>query len=199
MGQASGIILAGGFSRRMGTDKALLSLGGETLLTRTVRVVSEVTDDVLVIGRAEGDDASSARYLADDFPNSGPLGGILTGLHRARYPYASVAACDLPFLNADVLRLLLEVAEGYDAAVPHLDGRAHPTLAVYSRSCIGPIERQVARGDLALSNLLAELRVEWLDEEEIRRVDPVFRSFRNVNTPRDWQEAQREAEDCRAG
>jgi molybdopterin-guanine dinucleotide biosynthesis protein A len=182
----------------MGTDKALLSLDGETLLARTVRAVSEVSAEVLLIGRVASDGASSARYLADDFPNLGPLGGLLTGLRRARYPYAAVVACDLPFLNADVLRLLLEVAEGYDAVVPRLDGRAHPTLAVYGRSSIGAIERQVARGDLSLRDLLAELRVRWLDEAEIRRVDPVFRSFRNVNTPRDWQEAQREAEDGRA-
>lgn len=196
--RVSGIILAGGASRRMGTDKASLGFGGETLLSRTVRVVSQVTDDVLVVGRVGGNDALSARYLADDFPNSGPLGGLLTGLRQARYPYATVVACDMPFLDASVLRLMGEVAEGYDAVVPRLDGSAQPTLAVYGRSCSGAIERQFARGDLALRNLLPELRVRWIDDEEIRRVDPSGQSFRNVNTPGDWEEARREAEDSRA-
>lgn len=193
--RVSGIILAGGSSRRMGTDKASLRLGGETLLARTIHVVSQVSGDVLVIGRAQGNDTSSARYIADDIPDSGPLSGILTGLRQAKYPYAAVVACDMPFLNANVLRLLTEAAEGYDVAVPRLDGRVHPTLAVYGRSCIRVIERQIAREDLALSTLLTELRVAWVEEDEIRRVDPLARSFRNVNTPREWHEAQREVED----
>lgn len=191
--QASGIILAGGSSHRMGIDKASLSVRGETLLARTVRIMSEVSDDILVIGRARGDDDLGARYFADDLPDAGPLGGLLTGLRRARYPYALAVACDMPFLDAAVPRLLLKVAKGYDAAVPRLHGRAQPTLAIYSRSSVDAIERQIARRDLTLRSLLATLRVRWIEEEEIGPADPGSRSFRNVNTPHDWLEAQLEA------
>lgn len=197
--RGSGIVLAGGTSRRMGVDKASLSLDGETLLARTVRVMSSVSDDVLVIGRPERDAIPGTRYAPDDLPDAGPLGGILTGLRRARYSHAAVVACDMPFLHAEIIGLLLRVAEGYDAAVPRLDGRAHPTLAVYSRGTIDEIERRLARGELALGSLVEELRVRWVDEGEIRQIDAGAMTFRNVNTPADWTEAQREATEHRTG
>lgn len=192
MMRASGIILAGGASRRMGVDKATLALDGETLLARAVRIMAEVTDDVLVLGRPAREAGAGVRYVPDDLPDAGPLGGILTGLRRSRYPYAAVVACDMPFLDAEIIHLLLRVAYGYDAAVPRVGGRIHPTLAVYSRGTIDAIERRLARGELTLSTLLEGLRVRWLDDEEIGEIGAGERTFRNVNTPLDWTETQRE-------
>lgn len=197
--RASGIILAGGASRRMGVDKATLTLNGETLLARAVRLMSEVTAEVLVVGRAEQETMAGVRYVPDDIENAGPLGGILSGLRRSTCQYAAVAACDMPFLRVEVIRLLLRRADGYDAAVPRVAGRAHPTLAVYSREITGEIEDRLARGERALNSLLEGLRVRWVDESEIRGVDPDERAFRNINTPRDWAWVQQEAIEPRTG
>lgn len=116
---AVGIILAGGRSSRMGTDKALLEIEGESLLVRSTRIVSSVVAEVLIVGRTElPPELAGTPAIEDRYPGTGPLGGIASGLAQVGAEWALVVACDLPFLQADLLRLLLELAPGYDAVVP---------------------------------------------------------------------------------
>ena len=133
------MILAGGRSRRMGRDKADLQVGGQSLLVRTACVLSEVVDEILVVGRDSFSSAlpHSVRAVPDEVPGIGPLGGLLSGLRRTTYPYAVVVACDLPFLDAGVLRHLLTLAPGYDAVVPFVGGHNQPLHAVYRADGVG--------------------------------------------------------------
>jgi molybdopterin-guanine dinucleotide biosynthesis protein A len=211
--EASGLILAGGASRRLGRDKAALMLGKQTLLDRTISILSSLVDDVLVVGlkhqapdptrpdptfgprvglRAEGGSTSATvRFVPDDLPDLGPLGGLLTGLRRLRSPYAVVVACDLPFLDAKVLHYLLGLAPGHDAVVPVLAGRNQSLHAVYARSVEGVIARHIARNQLRLDCLLAELTVRRVEASELETIGFDCRSFTNVNTPEDWDAALR--------
>lgn len=174
----------------MGRDKASLDLHGRSLLASTVETLAQVCGDVLVAGHGPLPDVpSAARYVADDPPGLGPLGGILAGLRRARDDHAIVVACDLPLLNADLLRHLAGLVPEYDAVVPRVGGRAQPLHAVYARAALGVIQAQIAKKDLSLQALLPQLHVRWVEEPEILTLDPDLHSFLNVNTPEAWATA----------
>ena len=197
---SSGLILAGGASRRMGQDKAALTLGGRTLLDRTISVLECVVDEVLVVGpRHHGTSVPEVRLVQDDVPNAGPLGGLLAGLRRVSSSYAVTVACDLPFLEADVLRYLLDLAPGYDAVVPRVDGQYQTLHAVYAVSVEAVIARHITRGQLRLDGVLPELTVRWVDESELEWAGLRCRSFANVNTPDDWAAALQLAAEDRLG
>lgn len=188
----TGLVLAGGRSRRFGEDKALLELAGETLLERTVKAVAEIADEVLIVGRMQVPRAL-ARYraLADELPRIGPLGGLLTGLRAASHDSVLTTACDLPFISAPLLQHLTRLPAELDAAVPRFHGRAQPLLAVYRRRVLPAVGAQIETGDFHLRALLARLHIWWLEEPQLRQLDPELRSFTNINVPADWQELHR--------
>jgi molybdopterin-guanine dinucleotide biosynthesis protein A len=192
--RVSGVVLAGGAGRRFGRDKALLTLDGETLLARVVRILGGVAAEVLVLGpseRASLLNGLPARVIPDDRPGSGPLPAIATALRRMRGERTVAVATDMPLLNPALLAYLLDRSDGYDVTVPRVGGRGQPLHAVYARTCLPFIEAQLARGDLAIHRIFSEVRTLTIEEDEIARIDPELLSFRNVNTPADWEEMQR--------
>ena len=141
--QASGVIMAGGVSRRLGRDKALEVVGGKTLIGRVVDTLTPLTTEVVaVVNRPEQAAAmplpGHVRVVTDRYPGGGSLGGIFTGLCASAAPWSLVVACDMPFLNAGLLRYLLELTADVDAVVPRLGGRPEPLHALYSKACIAP-------------------------------------------------------------
>jgi molybdopterin-guanine dinucleotide biosynthesis protein A len=188
---ATGAVMAGGKSSRFGRDKALLTVNGETLLARALRVLAGVTEEQIVIGPPERkSQAGTVQVVPDEYPESGPLGGIYTALHAASHELLLVVACDMPFLNPHLLAFLLTLAPDYDVVLPRPDGRGEQLHAVYRRSCLDPIRRQLDRGDFKVDRFFGEVRVRFVDEDELRRCDGDLRSFQNVNTIEDWAEAQ---------
>jgi molybdenum cofactor guanylyltransferase len=189
--EATGAVMAGGKSSRLGRDKALLSIGGETLLERALRTLEEATQEQIVIGPSDRREQSKgAGVYPDLFPSSGPLGGIYTALRSASHPLVLVVACDMPFLNPALLRYLLSLADGFDVVLPKPDGRGEQLHAVYRTNCEDAIERQLQSGNFKIDRFFDQVRVRAVDAEELRQYDPELASFRNVNTPEDWAEAQ---------
>jgi molybdenum cofactor guanylyltransferase len=183
--------MAGGKSRRFGQDKALLTIHGETLLARALRILAEVTRERLIIGPPErAAQAGGAPVIPDEFPETGPLGGIYTALHAAANDWLVVVACDMPFLNPDLLRYLLSLAPDSDVVLPAPEGHGEQLHAVYRRSCLDAIRRQIESGDYKIDRFFAQVSVRLVGRDELRSVDPDLRSFRNVNTPEEWAEAQ---------
>lgn len=186
----TGVVQAGGKSRRMGRDKALLELGGQTLLARAVATLRRITPDVLVVGPpARQHHAAGARVVPDAYPESGPLGGIATALLAAATARVAVVACDMPFLNAELLAYLASLDPDADAVVPRMEGQPEPLHAVYARASLPVMQEQLAAGDLRVANFLARVRVRYVEEPELRAVDPDLRSFFNINTPADLEAA----------
>ena len=161
----SGIVLAGGASRRMGADKATLVVDDAPLLTRVVRALRAAgADDVLVVG---GDpaaaDAAGGRFEADRWPGEGPLGGLITGLSMISTELALVAACDLPDIDPDIVHELtraLDADAKLDAVVPTVDGRSQPLLAAYRRRCADALVPAFAVGERRLDEALHDLVVD---------------------------------------
>ncbi|HLV99533.1 MAG TPA: molybdenum cofactor guanylyltransferase [Ktedonobacterales bacterium] len=190
--RVSGAVLAGGQSRRMGSDKAALLIEGEPLLRRTVRVLSSITEDVSVIGPPDRATlVSDVPILPDRWPQQGPLGGIATALWGLAGEVVLVVGCDMPFLNLALLRYLIALAPGYDAVVVGADGEMHPLHAVYQHRCLPALEAQLRAGDLRVQRFLSRLVVHVVEGAELDRLDPGHLSTFNANTPDEWKKALR--------
>ena len=187
----SGIVLAGGKSQRMGRNKALMELGGKTLISRVLDKLSRLCDE-LIISASEVEKYAHlpARVVPDAIPGRGALSGVHTGLAAMRNERAVVVACDLPFLSLPLLRYMAAVAFGYDVVVPVVGGYYEPLHAVYGADCVGQIEQLVTEGPQRIVALYRRVRVREVTEGEVRLFGAEL-SFMNVNTPEDWDEAQR--------
>jgi molybdopterin-guanine dinucleotide biosynthesis protein A len=194
--KVSGVILAGGVSRRLERNKALERIGGKALIERVVGSLVPLTTEVLVVvGRPEQAAAlhlpPSVRVVSDRYPGRGSLGGILSGVDASAEPWSLVVACDMPFLSPELLRHLIGESTNVDAVVPRLGGQPEPLHALYSKACLAPMERMLRAGQLKIAPLFEAVRVRYVDEETIDRIDPRHLSFFNVNTQADLEEARR--------
>lgn len=182
----SGIILAGGQSRRMGRDKALIDFQGKPIIAHVIATLRELTNDVLVVSnRSDAYGPVGVRVVADYDPPCGPLGGIAAGLQAMDSELAIVVACDMPFLNVPLLRWLIDQAAGYDAVVPQTGAEYEPLHAIYRRTCYDPIVRRIEQGDRRVISFFADVRLRPIEEAAWRAIDPAGRSLVNLNTPGD--------------
>ena len=175
--------MAGGMSRRMGQDKAWIPFEGRPIIARVIEVLREVADEVLIVANDARYAELGLRLVPDRFPQGGALGGIATGVGAAAYERVLVAACDMPFLRADVWRTLIARADGADAAVPRIGGEFETLHAVYTKACLPAMEQALAAGRMRVISFFPDVRVRAVGEAELRAVDPELRAFTNVNTP----------------
>jgi molybdopterin-guanine dinucleotide biosynthesis protein A len=188
----SAIVLAGGQSRRFGRDKASEMVAGRTLLDWVVHRLEPVVDEFLLVtlpGRSlPRVNAEKPVWLVyDEHPGQGPLAGIQAGLREARNDLALAVACDMPLLDAGLVRFLVGLAAGYDLVVPVAGGYPQVTHALYRRSLLPAIEELLRTGDLRLAALFEHaLRLE-VPEAELRAIDPYLRSFSNLNSQEDLE------------
>ena len=180
-------INAGGRSRRMGRDKALVELDGQPMLAHVLERVSDLGQAQTLL--VSNDHSAHARFglpmLRDALPEGGSLGGIYTALLHSRYGHTLVVACDMPFLSPALLRHMLALREEgeYDVIVPRVAGYPQGLHAVYSQACIAPIRAQIESGRLKVIGFYDQVRVRYLDEAEWRPLDPDGRALHNLNTP----------------
>ena len=187
---ASAIILLGGKSSRMGQPKALLPFAGEPLIVHTVRTLMRLFADVVLVAAPEQElPPLSVTLVRDDVAYQGPVGGICYGLRAARTDVCFVTACDAPFLNLSLISHLIAQIADFDVVVPSWQDRLQPLHAVYRRSVAPLLHAQLERGELRPIFLYQKVRTREVGAEEIRRFDPEGLSFRNMNSPEDYQSA----------
>lgn len=183
-------ILAGGQSRRMGTDKSFVEVDGVRLIDRVVNAVRALALPVfLVANNPERYRSLGLPIFPDVIPGKGSLGGIYTALYRSRSAYTLCVACDMPFLEPALLWYLLEQRDGCDVVVPETGGRLQALHAVYNRSCLLPIAAQLQRDQLAIQRLFANVNTRIVPESALLPYDPLLQSFINLNTPQDLAQA----------
>jgi len=167
-----------------GRDKAFAAVDGEPIAVRTVRLFRTLFAQVIVVtDRAERFRDLGVETIADRMPGCGPLGGIHAAMLASRHPHVFVAACDMPGLDAEVIRFLLGRIGRADAIVPRWEDDVEPLHAVYALGCLPAIEANLRAGRYALRDLLPRLDVDWVSERELRLLDGSARSLTNVNTP----------------
>src|SRR5215216_6792913 len=191
----SAAVLAGGESRRMGTDKALLPLvaGGQPMLGLVLERLSSVSEDVHIVANEQERYASFGPHVVPDLhPDVGALGGIQAAITWSTHEHCLVVACDMPFLSLPLLQRMVSEPRNYDVLVPLIpgesrqrgDGLVFQTLhAIYSKQCLPFIENRIAEGNKQVIGFFEDVRVRTIELAEIVRWDPNLRSFFNANTP----------------
>ncbi len=192
------VVLCGGESRRMGCSKAWLPFGSERMLQRVVRLVGEVAWPIVVVaapGRALPELAADIAIARDPIAGRGPLQGVATGL--ATFPdsvelvYAT--ATDVPFLEPRWITRLAELIGDHDLAIPFIGERYHPLAALYRKDAFLPVIERLLKADrLRLTSVVDEVKTRYVSEEELRAVDPILGTIRNLNDRDDYQNALRE-------
>jgi len=194
--KACGVILAGGQSSRMGTNKALLTLAGEPLIQRLSRRMTQWFEQTVIVTNSPETYAFlGLPMVGDRVPGLGPLGGLEAGLRASQFEHAFFCAVDMPFIREGLVRYMVEQAPGYEIVVPYLGGEFEPMHAVYGQGCRPSIERYLEARRLKLLNIYHEVRRRDLTEEEIRRFGDPERLFFNCNTPEEIDQARRWAEE----
>ena len=184
-------ILAGGVSSRMKRDKALLEIGGAPLLIRTARLLESVANAPAVVGDPAAYESFAFPVIADDWPGAGPLGGIATALRVSNASWNLVVACDLPYLTGDWLHFLVAraVASPADAVLPLNAKGAEPLCAMYHKRGEPAIRAALESGIRKVTDGLQNIRVETIAPDEWKAFDSEGLLFKNMNLPRDYQEA----------
>ncbi len=189
----TGVLLAGGKSRRMGEDKRFILVGQETLFDRSLTVLRELFEEVcVVIAQDTPPLQTEVPVVRDLISHCGSLGGLYTGLRLAKTQHIFVVACDMPFLNPDVVRHMVQLKNSADIVISRWATRLQPTHAVYGRNCLPVIEEMMTLQNRKIHSMIDHpaLRVCVVPEAKIRQIDPNGRSMFNINTPSDLEQAR---------
>ena len=185
------IVLAGGRNSRMGgRDKAFLRVDGETVIERTVRVLSRCCEELVIVTNDPKRYVSlTVRVVQDELKGLGPLGGLHAGLGAIRSDYAFVTACDMPFLRREPIEYLLahvrEKGSSSEAVVPCWAGDIEPLHAIFARVLQPRISEAVEEGARSLRDFLPRVEADFVPQHVMEEIPGSEESFRNINTPRE--------------
>jgi molybdenum cofactor guanylyltransferase len=185
-------------STRMGTSKAMLLFGAETMLQRVVRLLGPVVDPIVVVAAREQplpELPEGVIVTRDEREGRGPLEGLRAGLRALpeSVDMTYVTSCDVPLLVPGFVTRMIELAMGFDVAVMEIDGFAHPLSAVYRRDTLPEVESLLAQDKLRPVFLFDAVKTRRVKPEEMVAADPDLRTLRNLNTPEDYAAALAEA------
>jgi molybdopterin-guanine dinucleotide biosynthesis protein A len=184
-------ILAGGKSSRMGSDKAFVRIGDETLLSRALKAAQSLGGEIRIVGDARKF-AAFGRVVEDVYPERGPLGGIHAALVSSGTELNLMVAVDLPFIAPEFLKYLLARARESNAMimVPQAGGRLQPLCATYRRGFAEIAEEALARGENKIDALFDRVETRVIEEAELVQARFSADMFRNLNTPGDLEQAR---------
>jgi molybdopterin-guanine dinucleotide biosynthesis protein A len=196
----SAIVLAGGFSTRFGQNKALLQLGAEPLILHVLDRVSGIVDERTIVVNTEEQKnqlqrivENKAEIILDEYNTQTPLAGAYTGLRHTKSEYALLLSCDMPFVNTDVARLLLECCINRSAAISRSpEGNIEPLQAAYhAKSALIAAENALEQGKSDMNAMIANLRgVRYISTLVLQQLDPKLYTFFNINTQIDLKRAE---------
>jgi molybdopterin-guanine dinucleotide biosynthesis protein A len=181
----TGVIQAGGRSTRMGGEpKALMELGGKRIIERIVEMLGSVLSDLLIVTNTPGLYAFlGLPMIPDVFPDHGSLGGIYSGLKAAKGDGAFTVACDMPFLKAEVIRLVVSHAGEADVVIPRVGDQYETLHALYAKACLPHMEAALKAKRLKVIGFFPQVKILEIPEAEVARLADPHVCFMNVNTP----------------
>ncbi len=194
------VILAGGSSRRMKSDKALLPCRGELFIERIYRQLSSLFPEVVLVTNTP----ELYRFLPcltvpDTYPGLGSLAGIHAALSRSTTPHVFVVACDMPYLNEELIRYMASKIGGCDVVLPESPNGYEPLHAVYGKGCLPAMEEALSHGRSKITDCFDWRKVTVVGKEEVAAIDLNFLSFRNINTPEEYFCFREEIQDEKTG
>jgi len=189
----TGIILAGGKSTRYGKNKALVDIDGLSLIERVIGVMRTIFQDIILITNTPDEYAHLALPMHGDLIKGlGPIGGVYTGLSVITHEAGFFVACDMPLLNRDLIRYIIESRDHFDVVVPRVSGMVEALHALYDRGCLPAIKRLIDSRQYQTLRIFNEVSVRYVEEVEIRSFDPDLGSFININRPQELRRLERQ-------
>ncbi|MGA1825278.1 MAG: molybdenum cofactor guanylyltransferase [bacterium] len=188
----TGAILAGGYSKRFGKNKAFVQLGEKKLIERIIDIIKPLFDDILIVSNsAEEYEFTGCPVIRDALPVKGPLVGIYSALLASKNTYTFIAACDMPFINPRLIAYMIEKKKGYDIIVPSVEeNKLEPLHALYSKKCLPYIKNKISIHAKRVISFYPDLLVYTVKKNEIVQYDPKFLSFYNINTNEDFKKSR---------
>src|ERR1051325_2046072 len=184
----TGVMLAGGKSIRMGRDKAFLQVGEGTLAENCLSILRACfACNIIIANRPAAFEVFQLPVIPDDLSDRGPLGGIYTALRHVNTPRIFVVACDMPVLDANLIRHMASALDDFDAVAAKIDGRFEPLHAGYQRRIISTVESRIQMADYSVHRLLEKLRVKTFSASDLDCYPAWRKTFLNVNTPLDLE------------
>jgi molybdopterin-guanine dinucleotide biosynthesis protein A len=182
----SGVILAGGENRRMPILKAFIKIEGEKIIERNIKIMKQFFEEVFIItNEPEVYSYLDVPLLGDVYNVRGPMTGIFTSLLNSSNSWVFISACDMPYINHELIRFMSLKRDNYEAVVPEYNGNIEPLFSFYSRRLLLPMEEAIFKGKTGLQYFLKNKKVKYITTREIRDIDPQGKSFINLNTPQD--------------
>lgn len=186
-GAVTGVILAGGQSSRMGSDKALLPYRGGRIIETVHRQMADLFEDVLLVTNTPDQYTFlGCRTVTDLYPGMGALAGLHAGLTHSRNPYIFAVACDMPYLNSALIAALAACRHKADVVIPEGEGGLEPLHAVYSTNCLPHMQASLLAGQIRIASIFPRVSVQCFKRQQVAAIDPAFDSFCNINTPDDY-------------
>lgn len=188
----SGIVLAGGKSTRMGTNKSLLKIDGEPVIKIIVEELQTCTDEVVLITNEKPDvyDFLNVRQFSDRYKDKGPLAGIESALYNVKADVFIFVASDMPFIDRRVCSCLLEQLHGYDAVIPMYNGYKHPLSGIYKKNVYPYVKDKLDEDDLSIRGIFSHINVNYVNNFHGIPSNIVKKHFFNMNNPSQYKEAK---------
>lgn len=186
----TGIILAGGKSSRMGSDKGLLNLNGATFLSHIIDAVKPLVNDIIIVSNSMDYDTFGYKKVADIIEDSGPLAGLYTGLKHSKTDYNLVLSCDVPLINESVLKILIdEIDYKHDVVQIKSENKTMPLIAVYRKHCLNTCFELLNKGERRLRLAVDQMKTKTIE------IDSKWNQYvRNINTIEQYNALRNEAE-----
>jgi molybdopterin-guanine dinucleotide biosynthesis protein A len=188
----TGVILAGGKNTRLpGKNKALIKVGDESIIYKIYKIYKDLFDEIILVTNEPSLFIENGIFTVTDIFNvRSSLTGIHSGLFYSSNKNVFFSACDTPFLKKVLVETILaQIENKIDVVIPETSAGREPLCAVYSRSCLKPIEMQLFNNDFKIQNIFKNLRIKKIKEDEIKKVDPEMLSFFNINSQDDLERA----------
>jgi len=178
----TGVVLAGGNSSRMGTDKGVMDLNGKKVIQHVIDALTPVVDDIIIIANNENYSGFGFPVYKDEIKDCGPLGGIYTALLKINSPKAVILSCDMPFVTTEFLSELIVQSENSDVAIPVHDGKFEPLCSVYSKNCTSSFKNSIDNNVFKLTDAIALVNVKQIILPATKEIE---NNFINLNTVQD--------------
>lgn len=183
MNSISGIILAGGESTRMGSDKAQIIFQGKKLIEYPIELLVPFCNEILISANSTDYNGSGFQVVKDEYPKCGPMGGIYSALKRSSNEWSLVVSCDTPFISSCVISRLNENKQNFQCVVPVNKGKVEPLVALYNKLCLPSLLQNLQSGNYKMIRLLGSLASNFVDVSDLANKNPSL--FTNINSPGD--------------
>ena len=182
------VILAGGKSSRMGSNKAFLKLNGKTFIERQIELLREMFDEIFISANTPSEyEFLNLPVFKDIYPEKGPLCGIYTSLINSVSASTFMLACDMPFVESGLIKQLKGFTKEYDVVVPKSERGLEPLHAFYSKNCIEPIKRELDSNNLRIISFFPHVKVKTVELERLTSPDSFRNSIKNLNTRNEYE------------